>query len=72
MTLFAVTLRGRSERLVIEAATAIAEHGWWAFRNAEGSLLATLPAADVQRMETLRRGSKNLGGGLWAEEDSPG
>ena len=40
-------------RIVIEAASAIVEQGWWMFRTSEGTTLAVLPAAEVERVETL-------------------
>ena len=50
MTLFAVE---RSEQdggpLVIEAATAEAADGWWAFRNDDGRTLKTLPTGSCAR-----------------------
>ena len=35
-------------RIVIEAASATVEQGWWMFRTSEGTTLAVLPAAEVQ------------------------
>ena len=40
-------------RIVIEAASATVEQGWWMFRTSEGTMLAVLPAAEVERVETL-------------------
>ena len=40
-------------RIVIEAASATVEQGWWMFRTSEGTTLAVLPAAEVERVETL-------------------
>ena len=40
-------------RIVIEAASASVEQGWWRFRTSEGAMLATLSAAQVKRVETL-------------------
>ena len=55
VTLFAVE---RSEQdggpLVIEAATAEAADGWWAFRNDDGRTLKTLPTAAVRGIETVQ------------------
>ena len=55
MTLFAGE---RSEQdggpLVIEAATAEAADGWWAFRNDDGRTLKTLPTAAVRGIETVQ------------------
>ena len=40
--------------LVIEAATAEAADGWWAFRNDDGRTLKTLPTAAVRGIETVQ------------------
>ena len=50
--LFAVEHVGKG-RIVIEAASASVERGWWRFRTSEGALLAALPVSDVKRVETL-------------------
>ena len=50
--LFAVE-RVSKGRIVIEAASATVEQGWWMFRTSEGTTLAVLPAAEVERVETL-------------------
>ena len=40
-------------RIVIEAASATVEQGWWVFRTPEGATFAALPAEEVERVETL-------------------
>ena len=46
--------RGRTNVVVIEAATAASTSVQWVFRDAEGRSIAALPIADVSHVETIR------------------